>query len=167
MARQITAALIMTVLAMAFARAFADEASCLDERRARIVASVYAGGNPDGGAGGLFPEGSSKPATLRDIVVEGMAITIVHEHSLSDQEGPRTVVTGYDALNASILKLYASDATDFSQHIEVRTLSECKDGCCDFPTHGILHNTLYLKSVCFSGEGGARYLSKVVLYDGD
>jgi hypothetical protein len=159
------AVVLSVFLAMAAGRAVADDKGCLDERAARIFASFYAGANPDGG---LFPAGSRKPAALSDIVLATQAITIIHENSISEKPEIPTVVTGYAELTSWLTNLYEpKHSGEFIPTLEVRTLGECKDGCCELPTSGILHNHLYLKSVCFGTDGTTPYMKKVVLYDGD
>ncbi len=144
----------------------ADDAACIHERAARIFSSAFESGNPEDSP---FRSKDKKDLIyLKDIVFGRQKITINREHSITDEEEKPVVVTGYAELASWLVKLRTPDKHGYVYRIEVRTLGECKSGCCEFPfIHGIQHNTLYLKRVCFGTDRTTPYLKEVLLYDGD
>lgn len=151
---------------LATVNAFAGDASCLQERAARVLASAYESGNPEDSPFN-YP-GEKLPILLGDIVAKDKAVTITREHSITDEEEVPIELKGYGAVAAWLSRLHTPDEHGYVYGIEARTLGRCVAGCCDFPLiHGVSHNTLYLLKACFGDDNGRPYLKEVYLYDGD
>ena len=164
--RKVVTIAVLALLGVLPLQAGATDA-CLYERAARILSSAYESGNPDDSP--FRSSGKTGPTLLKDIVLDKQKITIVHEHSIrNDVEEKPIIVTSYAELASWLAKLHTPDKHGYVYSSDVRTLGECKSGCCEFPfIHGISHNTLYLKKACFGMERNIPYLKEVVVYDGD
>lgn len=144
----------------------ANEKQLQLERAARIVASAFASGN----ANDRIFEGNKnyKIQTLKEITHPDSPIVLTVEHSISEEKVKPYEIKGFEALEHWIKTVRNPDEHDFKYNIRVRTLGSCNNNCCEFPfTYGILHNTLYLKKVCFVEINSKPFLKGIHLYNGD